>query len=158
MQPSAPFPSQSPRPAPAPHDVTGAHPLPFPLPGDAMQRMVLVAVRRMAAHGIRDAQAAMLFVNGVGPGFRQPLVLLRAFVVELAGVSRRTIRLAPCCALRMTQDEARIVGVLAAAASSPACAARHLRDLAGGGCVDHPLSTAAAFNDAAANLGRPLVI
>lgn len=132
--------------------------LPFPLPDDAMQRMVLVAVRRMAAHGIRDAHAAMLFLTAFGAGFRQPLVLLRAFVVELAGVSRRTIKLAPCCALRMTRDEARIVGVLAAAASSPACAARHLRELAGGGCIGHPLSTAAAFNDAAANLGRPLVI
>ena len=136
----------------------GTQALPFALPDDAMQRMVLVAVRRMAAHGIRDAHAAMLFLNGFGAGFRQPLVLLRAFVVELAGAARRKITLAPCCALRMTQDEARIVGVLAAAASSPPSAARHLRELTGGGCIGHALSTAAAFNDAAANLGWPLVI
>lgn len=154
MQPSAPLP----RPTAVSPPSAAPHPLPFPLPEDAMQRTVLVAVRRMAAHGIRDAHAAMLFLNTFGPGFRQPLVLLRAFVVELAGAARRRIQLAPCCALRMTQDEARIVGILAAAASSPACAARHLRELAGGGGIDHPLSTAAAFNDAAANLGRPLVI
>lgn len=132
--------------------------LALPLPGDGMQRLALFAVRRMAAHGIRDAYAASLMVNTFGINFRRPLVLLRAFITELARCSDRTITVAPCCALRMTRDEAALVGVLAVAASNPACASNHLRALAGGDEISAPLSLAAAFNAALADAGLPLVI
>lgn len=137
--------------------------LPFPLPADATQRLVLVALRRMATHGIRDAQVSVLFLDRFGLHFRKPLVLLRAFMVDVAQSCRAAngngrIRLAPCCAARMTQDEARLVGILAAAGGNPACAARHLRDLCGAADVGAPLSTARAFNDCLAELGRPLVL
>ena len=132
--------------------------LALPLPGDQMQRLALFALRRMAAHGIRDAHAASMMINTFGINFRRPLVLLRAFITELARCSDRTITVAPCCALRMTRDEASLVGILAVAASNPACASQHLRALAGSVEVSAPLSLAAAFNAALADAGLPLVI
>ncbi len=132
--------------------------LPLPVPTDRMQRLVLFSVRRMAAHGIRDAHAANLLFNTFGLHFRRPLVLLRAFLAEFAQCSQRRITIAPCCALRMTHDEAAMVGILASAASNPACASRHLRALAGAPDVAAALSAAAAFNDALADAGQPLVI
>ncbi len=64
--------------------------------------MILVAMRRMAAHGIRDAHAALLMLDLFGGRFRRPLVLLRAFMLEFARASQRSIKVAPCCSLRMT--------------------------------------------------------
>ncbi len=132
--------------------------LPFAIPADATQRMVLIALRRMAAHGLRDAVAGSLFLNGFGMHFRRPLVLLRAFVLELGEASARKICIAPCCSLRMIRDEACLIGVLAVAASNPDCAARHLRDLTRTRGIGEALSTSAAFNSALADLGRPLAL
>ena len=132
--------------------------LPLPLPPCETQRLVLRCVRRMAAHGVHDAQAALWVFERFGLGFRGPLVLLRGFVLELAQFSQRRIQVAPCCALRMTQDEARLIGVLAAAAESPACAHRHLRELTGGDDAPSPFSLALAFNASLAALGRPLAL
>ena len=132
--------------------------LPLPLPEDDMQRFVLFAVRRMAVYGIRDAHAAARFVGLFGLRFRKPLVLMRAFIVELAQASTGTITIAPCCAPRMTRDEALIVGILATAASNPDNASKHLMTLTASPHAPSALATAAAFNDAAAELGRPIVI
>ena len=132
--------------------------LPLPLPRTETQRLVLRCLRRMAAHGIHDAQAALWVFERFGLGFRRPLVLLRAFVVELAQYSQRRIQLAPCCALRMTLDEARLIGVLAAAATSPASAQRQLRELTGGLAAPSPYSLAVAFNETLMGLGRPLAL
>jgi hypothetical protein len=132
--------------------------LPYPLPRDTMQRFTLFALRRMAVHGIRDAHAASSFIASFGLHFRKPLVLMRAFIVELAQVAHGRIVVAPCCAPRMTEDEARIVGILATAASNPDCARQHLERLAGTRCTGGTLATAAAFNDAMAQHGRPLAI
>lgn len=139
--------------APATHRL-----LPLPAPEDRMQRLVLFAVRRMAAHGARDAYAANLLFTDFGINFRRPLVLLRAFMIELSQTSRRTITIAPCCALRMTMDEGRIIGVLAAAAHNRIAATNHLRELTGDNAISSPLSVAAAFNNALTDLGRPLAI
>jgi hypothetical protein len=86
--------------------------LPLPLPPGRAERAVLVILRRMAAHGFRDAAATMLALETFGTDFRRVLVLLRAFMVELARASRRTIQLAPCCALRMTADEGLVMETL----------------------------------------------
>lgn len=132
--------------------------LPLPAPDDRMQRLALFAVRRMAAHGVRDAYAANLLFSNFGINFRRPLVLLRAFMIELSQTSRRTITIAPCCALRMTVDEGRIVNVLAIAAIDSFAATKQLRELAGCDAVSSPLSVAAAFSNALADLGQPLVL
>lgn len=132
--------------------------LPLPAPDDRMQRMVLFAVRRMAAHGVRDAYAANLLFSNFGIHFRRPLVLLRAFMIELSQTSKRTITIAPCCALRMTVDEGRIVSALATAGSDRFSAAKHLRELAGDNAISSPLSVAAAFGNALTDLGHPLEV
>jgi hypothetical protein len=138
-------------------DTTGQLlPLPLPSPDDRIQRLVLFAVRRMAAHGVRDAYAANLLFSNFGINFRRPLVLLRAFMIELSQTSKRTITIAPCCALRMTLDEGRIVTALATAASNRISAAKHLRELAGDSAIASPLSVAVAFNNSLADLGWPL--
>lgn len=132
--------------------------MPLPAPEDRMQRLALFAVRRMAAHGVRDAYAANLLFSDFGINFRRPLVLLRAFMIELSQASTRTITIAPCCALRMTEDEGRIIGVLATAASDRPAAVSKLCELTGGNAISSPLSVASAFNSAVADLGRPLVL
>lgn len=131
--------------------------LPLPAPNDRMQRLVLFAVRRMAAHGVRDAYAANLLFSNFGIHFRRPLVLLRTFMIELSQSSKRTITIAPCCALRMTADEGRIVGILAKVGGNRVAAANHLRELTGHNGISSPLSVAAAFNNAMADLGQPFV-
>jgi hypothetical protein len=117
--------------------------LPQALPTNMDARVQLIALRRMAAHGLRDARASMLMLHQFGLDYRRRLVLLRAFVHELAQASRRTIQLAPCCAVRMTADEALLLRALGSAADDPADAADALLDLTKGGAVCHPLSLAA---------------
>lgn len=131
--------------------------LPLPAPSDRIERIVLFAVRRMAAHGVRDAYAANLLFSNFGLHFRRPLVLLRTFMIELSQSSQRTITIAPCCALRMTADEGRIVGILAKVSGNRVAAANYLRELTGHNSISSPLSVAAAFNNAMADLGRPFV-
>lgn len=145
--------------APAPDHASSTRKLmPLPAPEDRMQRLVLFAVRRMAAHGVRDAYAANLLFSNFGINFRRPLVLLRAFMIELSQASKRTITIAPCCALRMTEDEGRIIGVLASVTHNRTVAAGSLCELTGDNAISSPLSVAAAFNSALADLGRPLVV
>lgn len=141
---------------PSPEQIDGPSGLlPCPLPEQHLQRVVLVCLRRMATHGIRDAHAAMLMVNTFGMQFRRPLVLLRTFVVELAQCSRQSITLAPCCALRMTRDEASLIAAIACAAEAPDEAARLLRRIGGTSDIAHPLGSAAALGVALADLGQP---
>lgn len=130
--------------------------LPLPLPDNGELRIVLRITRRMAAHGLHDAQAALMALEAYGTGFRRPLVLLRAFVAELAHCSGRRITMAPACALRMTPDEARIVGILATSGHNPGNAREHLQALTDRHEVCHPLSAAQAIASALADLGKPL--
>lgn len=129
-----------------------AHPRPalpkLRLPDDDTERLLLLALRRMARHGIRDAHAANLFLCHFGVRFRAPLVLIRAFMVDLAQVSRRAIMISPCCALRMTDDEARLIEALRLAGIDPSQTALHLHALAGTSAIGQPLSTAIAFSGA----------
>ena len=122
--------------------------LPLPLPQRHSERMVLVAMRRMAAHGIRDAQAALVMLDLFGAQFRRPLVLLRAFMLDFARAAQRPVKLAPCCSLRMTEDEGRLLDALRLAAHHPTVAEAVLSHLSGSECVCEPLSTAAVFGRA----------
>ena len=122
--------------------------LPLPLPDDRIERLVLFAVRRMAAHGVRDVSAAWLMLDLCSTGFRRPLVLLRAFMLELAHAATGPIRFAPCCAPRMTEHEGLIMLTLFTAAGDLAAAEDALARLTGGGQVFEPLSAAAVFGRA----------
>jgi hypothetical protein len=125
------------------HDI-----LPFPLPEGRAERAALVILRRMAAHGFRDAAATMLALDTFGTGFRRVLVLLRAYMVELARNSNRTISLAPWCAMRMTEDEGLLMEALAQAGDDHVAAARSLRLLSRNSQVGEPLSVACMVNRA----------
>ena len=125
----------------------------MPAPSDPLTRMMLVAIRRMAAHGIRDAHAANMVITTLGIHFRMPLVLLRAFMLEMAQASRRSITLAPCYSCRMTRDEERLMTVLACANREPDNAAAALDQLTAGGLIHPPLSLAATLGDVLAEAG-----
>jgi len=80
--------------------------LPFASPTDERSRLLLLAIRRMAAHGLNDAHAAHACLIGFGLSYRRPLILLRALMAEISRASARKIMVAPCCCTRMTHDEA----------------------------------------------------
>ena len=122
--------------------------LPLPLPGDRIERSVLFAVRRMAAHGVRDVSAAWLILDLFSTGFRRPLVLLRAFMLELAHAATGPICVAPCCAPRMTEHEGLIMLTLFGASEDMASAEDALARLTGNTRVFEPLSAATVFGRA----------
>jgi len=132
--------------------------LPLPIPDGRIERIVLICIRRMAAHGIRDAHAAWLALDCFGVHFRRPLVLLRAFLLELAQNSQRSIRIAPCCAMRMTEDEGRIIAALRLAGSDMEAAEEALVVLSRNPCVGEPLSAAAVFSRAVEEIGAKLSV
>lgn len=132
----------------------GAGLLPLPLPSARIQRAVLFAVRRMAAHGVRDVGAAWLMLDMCSTGFRRPLVLLRAFMRELSNAATGPIRVAPCCATRMTEHEGLIMLTLFSAANDLAAAEDALAHVTGNRQVSEPLSAAVVFGRAAAELAR----
>lgn len=126
----------------------GACLLPLPLPDGRIERSVLFAVRRMATHGVRDVSAAWLMLDLFSTGFRRPLVLLRAFMLELSHAATASIRMAPCCAPRMTEHEGLILLALFHASRDMACAEDALVQLTGSAQVFEPLSAAAVFGRA----------
>jgi hypothetical protein len=89
-------------------------------------------------------------------GFRRPLVLLRAFMADLAATSEGTIAIAPCCCSRMTGAEAALLAVIARAEHQPESARVLLADLLGSRQVDGVLATAAAVAAAFADAGQPI--
>jgi len=129
------------------------HPLPQPgqlidpAPALPIPRLLL-AMRRMTAHGVRDAYAANMLIAGLGIRFRLPLVLLRAFILEIAQTSRRTIIMAPCCAMRMTADETLLLTALMTARLDPRGASKALREVTQSGAIQSPLSLAATLGEA----------
>lgn len=130
--------------------------LPLAIPESRPERLLLYAIRRMAIHGLRDAHAANAMMGEFGLNHREPLLILRGFLSELARVSLQHVTIAPCCCLRMTQDEARLLSVIAKANADPAWARYHLERLTGGAEALSPLSAAMALNDTFAELGNPL--
>jgi hypothetical protein len=122
--------------------------LPLPLPAGRIERSVLFAVRRMAAHGVRDVSAAWLILDQFSTGFRRPLVLLRAFMLELSHTATASIRVAPCCATRMTEHEGLILLTLFGAADDMTAAEDALVQLTRNKQVFEPLSAAAVFGRA----------
>lgn len=132
--------------------------LPLPAPQTPVERLLVYAMRRIAANGLQDAHAANAMLGSFGLSYRRPLVLMRAYLAEIARSSTRQITIAPCCCPRMTHDEARLLAVLAVANANASCARHHLSALTGGGAALPALSAAMALNDALADLGQPLSV
>jgi hypothetical protein len=129
--------------------------LPLAIPDSRIERLLLYSIRRMAIYGLRDAHATSAMMGQFGLRHREPLLLLRGFLAELARVSLQHIKVVPCCCPRMTQDEARILSAIAKSNTEPAWALYHLERLTGGANAISPLSAAMAINDTLAELGAP---
>ncbi|MCM8730046.1 DUF6628 family protein [Hephaestia sp. GCM10023244] len=132
------------------------HALPHPLPEGNDARLVLFAIRRLGAHGLNDACAAHGFLTAFGQSFRRPLVLMRAFMLDVARTATQPIAIAPCCCARATASEAALLEILARAGSSPESARLLLVDQLGTRAVDSVLASAAAVGAAFADAGRPI--
>jgi len=130
--------------------------LPHPLPETIAGRILLLAVRRMGAHGLHDAVAANTFLSTFGQGFQRPLLLARAFMAELAATSTTTIPIAPCCCARMTWAEATILTAIGHAERRPEAAQLLLADLMAQRRADAILMSAAALSAAFADAGLPI--
>jgi len=130
--------------------------LPHVAPYCPFTKLLLFAMRRMAAGGIDDAFAANALIGGFGVNFRRPLVLLRALMAEVSRVSARKLLVAPCCCGRMTDDEARLIAIVAGANRTPTGAALMLGDLLGVRTGLGVLTSAQAVSAAFADLGMPL--
>lgn len=131
-------------------------PLPHHLPVCPNTRLILVAIRRMGAHGLADARAAHLFIAAFGEGFRRPLILMRALMADLAAAAADTIAIAPCCCARMTAAEQALVAILARVETAPEGARLLLADLLSTRRVDGVLASAAAVAACFADEGRPI--
>ena len=132
--------------------------LPTPLPACYNSRILLFAIRRMAAHGLNDAHAAHALLGWFGLGFRRPLVLLRALMAEVSRVSERRLAVAPCCCRRMTRSEAALIAAIQAAPADAAGTHDALRSLTGTRHCLGALSSAQALAQAFGDLGRPLEV
>lgn len=134
------------------------HILPHPAPSDQPTRMLLIAARRMAVHGLYDASAALLMVQAFGIHFRKPLVLLRAFLMETSAAASGDIRIAPCCLPRMTVQEGSMMAAIAHAIDRPGLAANHLTQLTGQEASGGLFTTVQALSMSLAECGRPVVL
>ncbi|MEO9462645.1 MAG: DUF6628 family protein [Marinomonas sp.] len=86
--------------------------LPMPVPSDPVAKTMLVMLRRMAVHGLRDAHASQIAFGSFGTRFTEVLALTRCLLHETAMASARTIQIASCCTPRMTRDEALMIEVV----------------------------------------------
>jgi len=103
-------------------DERAAAMLPYAVPECPYSRLLLFAVRRMAAGGLNDAHATHAFFTGFGLSYRRPVVLLRAFMAESARIASARLVVAPCCCPRMTSAEYSLLGAILVATKEPATA------------------------------------
>lgn len=132
--------------------------LPHTAPLDGPPRALLVAMRRMAIHGLHDASASLLMFEHFGLHFRKPLVLLRALLMEVSQTTRQPIQIAPCCAPRMTPAENALLRAMTCADHDPAQAGQHLQDLTQAPTIAGLLATTRVLASALRDSGRELKI
>lgn len=130
--------------------------LPHPGPDLQSRRLLLFAIRRMAAAGLNDAHAVNAVIGGFGISFRRPLVLLRALMAEISRISVQRLLVAPCCCPRMTDAEASLVAAVCSARSDARGAHDLLSATLGVPVCLGALSSAQALDQAFSDLGRPL--
>ncbi len=128
--------------------------MPHHLPSDADTRAILVAMRRMAIHGLRDATAANILLANYGMAAQRLTILMRSLLVELAQSASGRITIAPCCAPRMTDDERNILGALA----EPEMAADHLLGVLRNSDCLQPLTTAQTLSCVLIDIGKPVLL
>ena len=141
-----------PAPSPAPNPAA----LPHPLPSAHGDRLLLLAIRRMGAHGLADAHVAQRYIAAFGSGFRRPLILARSFMAELAATATTTIAIAPCCCARMTWAEAALLTAIGHAERRPDAARLLLADVMAERRADAIVASAAALSAAFADAGMPI--
>lgn len=129
-----------------------------PIPDLRTARLLLFALRRMAVAGLDDAHAAHAVLSHFGLSYRRPLVLIRAMMAEIARASQQTVKVAPCCCLRMTGDEAALLKVVEEACETPRTAHARLSQLMGTHDCLGVLTTAQAVAQSFADLGKPLAL
>ncbi|MEG3175678.1 DUF6628 family protein [Sphingomonas sp. RB3P16] len=147
----------TPAPTPAPYPARLAQCLPSAMPTDSNARLMLFAFRRLGAHGLNDAHAAITLFQAFGEEFRRPLTLLRTMMADLAHSATCPIAIAPCCCMRMTGSEATMLTIIARAETSPESAHLLLADLIGVRRPDGVLASVTALAQAFADAGRPIV-
>lgn len=135
---------------------TLASALPHDRPDDPARRLLLFAIRRTGAHGLNDAATAHAFLKHFGGGFRRPLVLLRAFMLESSKAAARPIVITHCCCARMTADERVLLDIMRHAGNRPARARLLLTDLLGRREAESLLATATLLSTAFGEGGQPL--
>lgn len=136
--------------------LTLANALPAPIPTDPAARLLLFGFRRMGAHGLDDARAAHAFVSTFGEGFRRPLMLMRAFMADCAGIASAQIAIAPCCCARATPAELAVVAALVRVETRPESTRLLLGDLLSVRRPDTVVASAAALAAAFADAGFPI--
>lgn len=127
-----------------------------PLPHTAGSRLFLFVLRRMASAGVNDAHAANALLGSFGKSYRRPLILMRAMMLELSRVSQRKIMVAPCCCIRMTNDEACLTRAIGIGHSQPQAAYEDLATLLATPAVLGALTCAQAVAQSYADLGCPI--
>jgi len=130
--------------------------VPYDLPDSPYERLLLYVIRRMAVGGLTDAFAAQAMIGGFGVDFRRPLVLLRAFMGEVARVAETRLVVAPCCCGRMTRHERILIEGIGRAVDDPVGAHRALAGATGLATCLGLLTSAQAVATSFADLGMPL--
>ena len=119
-------------------------------------RTLVFAIRRMAVAGLNDAHAANAMLGQFGIGYRRPLILVRAMMAEIARVSARTVKVAPCCCARLTADESNILRAIELAPRAARAAHEMLSETLGTAECLGVMTTVQAVAEACRDLGRPI--
>lgn len=123
---------------------------------DPGARLLLFGIRQMGAHGLYDASTAHAFLIAFGQRFRQPLILLRAFMQELSAHATGPVRIAPWCCPRMTAAEAALLRVIGRVGENAFAANLLLADVLGIRDASGLLPTAHTLSRAFAELALPI--
>ncbi len=129
--------------------------IPHRAPTDKVARTMLVAIRRLAAGGLKDAHATNILMGDFGMAYRRPLMFLRVLMGEVSRIAERQIPIAPCCCPRMTEGEAAFLMVISCARDQPERARAAIARMAGTLDCLPALSVAQALADALDDIGHP---
>lgn len=127
-----------------------------PMPDYLGSRLLLLAMRRLGAHGLRDAPLAQHFLTVIGKGFQRPLIMTRLLVSELSAAASGPIQIAPCCCPRLTAAERAVIDAAIRLPDAPGAAHLLLADLLGTRHAAAALASLAAVNDAYLDAGMPI--
>jgi hypothetical protein len=127
-----------------------------PLPDDRGARVLLLAIRRMGAYGLKDAVMAQHFLTLFGTRFRRPLMLTRIMLSELAQAASTPIQIAPCCCPRMTSAERAVVDAASRILDNPLAARLLIADLLDTAHPNGVVASVAAMAEAYRDTGVPI--